>query len=672
MKLEINKYDILSEILKSNNMILINATFNDYLLIYINKLNLINKNFVEYSLVLSFILQFRIKYNNNKELDNIFYQEKNIKIIDSLLDLVEISEEKNEEDNLEIIEEKYYYLDLFVYIISFLESYSKELKYILELYDILHQFNSNVLKYLKDIIRNKQIEIDKKDIKNICFFYIIESLIKIFNTKISDIFTKTKNNFNQRANIIKLCQFFFQNITKLEKRFLINSKEILSLKINIKLINHFEIKKHIEQEELTTICNIMKYVSNNSVENETSEHIMTNLTIINNLLIKIFGKKTKEYNEIMNNILFNQYKSIRNISYQDIIIKILLSEDNKKSNEKLIKKSYPLIQAIFDFESLEPIININNENSNIINEKLQKKFLNIFKNYNPIKEYINNRDHVKLNKIILYHFEIICDNYFKKIKDNKNNDKLNIYKSLCCGTSKDYLEESLNYLDQETSGKKHDGLNIIEKLYCIAYIKRYLIYYIDILLSNDYQYIDERNDINKKLFGKNVLIRKIIKYYLLKICFEKHDSDYDKLVTFFTNNDIFGFKEYFNDIHLIKDNIQFDMPFLQIDLEKNNYNKYEKLLSNNKEKRIDYEEIYNFFIKSNSYDYLYTFLANISLLSCYEKNIENKYNNFKIMLDLINKYLIKENIFENDLKTFIDFTFENQNQDLNLRKLEIK
>ena len=671
LKLEINKYDILSEILKSNNMILINATFNDYLLIYINKLNLINKNFVEYSLVLSFILQFRIKYNNNKELDNIFYQEKNIKIIDSLLDLVEISEEKNEEDNLEIIEEKYYYLDLFVYIISFLESYSKELKYILELYDILHQFNSNVLKYLKDIIRNKQIEIDKKDIKNICFFYIIESLIKIFNTKISDIFTKTKNNFNQRANIIKLCQFFFQNITKLEKRFLINSKEILSLKINIKLINHFEIKKHIEQEELTTICNIMKYVSNNSVENETSEHIMTNLTIINNLLIKIFGKKTKEYNEIMNNILFNQYKSIRNISYQDIIIKILLSEDNKKSNEKLIKKSYPLIQAIFDFESLEPIININNENSNIINEKLQKKFLNIFKNYNPIKEYINNRDHVKLNKIILYHFEIICDNYFKKIKDNKNNDKLNIYKSLCCGTSKDYLEESLNYLDQETSGKKHDGLNIIEKLYCIAYIKRYLIYYIDILLSNDYQYIDERNDINKKLFGKNVLIRKIIKYYLLKICFEKHDSDYDKLVTFFTNNDIFGFKEYFNDIHLIKDNIQFDMPFLQIDLEKNNYNKYEKLLSNNKEKRIDYEEIYNFFIKSNSYDYLYTFLANISLLSCYEKNIENKYNNFKIMLDLINKYLIKENIFENDLKTFIDFTFENQNQDLNLRKLEI-
>ena len=185
----------------------------------------------------------------------------------------------------------------------------------------------------------------------------------------------------------------------------------------------------------------MQSISENTqlLQDKNYEEILNNLLKIKLSLIEIFGENTNKYSEIMNSILLNQYKSDRNYINREKYMEILLSDKDININDKLIEKSYPLIQEIFKFEALEPSINKEKDNNNINleNEKLKKKFLSIFQNTNQVKEFINKANNIKLNKIILYHFEIICDNYFKKLQNNKN-------KNICCGLSKIYLEESVN------------------------------------------------------------------------------------------------------------------------------------------------------------------------------------------------------------------------------------
>jgi hypothetical protein len=210
------------------------------------------------------------------EINYLENEKKDLK--NSFLELFEINDEsiKINKDIFyinEINKNRLDYLNLFVDIVNFLQSHSKEIYYILELYDILHFFDSSTLLFLKSIISNQIINLgyllekniqENKIIKNIDFFYMIESLTKLFNRNISlyiyNIITKPK----KREIVFKSCQFFFQKVIKLEKRFSIHSREILSLKINMKLINHCEINKKIDIKEISFICNIIQIISENT------------------------------------------------------------------------------------------------------------------------------------------------------------------------------------------------------------------------------------------------------------------------------------------------------------------------------------------------------------------------------------------------------------------------
>ena len=658
LKIEANKYDILKEILNSKNNLLISSIFKDIFLIFIKRANTFNDNYLEYLNILHIFFQLKFIF------DDIYVQEK-YELKESFLEII-INKDKK------INEEKIDYFDIFVDILNFLQCHSKDLYYILEIYSILKIFDNSVLIKIKEVISNIISKIDdiknnNRNNKNMPFFYLIEALSKIFNENINIYLNVNKKKYEKH---LKLCQNFIQNILKFEKRFLLNMREISTMKINSKLINYCVINNNLESEQLSLICNTFKLISENNdyLEIKNYEKIHENLKSINNLLIKIFEENSNKYSEVMNEILLNQYKIEQNIYNQERIIKILLPDENNV-NEKLIEKSCLLIQEIFNFESYRPLINENKENIKIENSKLKKKFLSIFEKKSPAKEVINNKKNLKLNKIILNHFEIICENFFEKLKNNNNNN----FRNIVGGLSKMYLEESINYLDEETSGKYHKGLNEIGKIYCIAFIKRYLIYYINFLMSDDYQYLNERNEINRYLFEKNIKIRKTIKFYLLKICLEKYNYDYNNFTNFYYNDQIFGFKEYFNEIKLIKNEIQTDMPFLQLDLSKDNYNKYKILLSQNKEKNLDLEEINNFFFNNNNdqYDYFYTFFSNISFFSSYEEKIGNKYNNFKIMLNSIFGYISEKNIFDIEINFFIQTIVENIIDKYNLKQLEI-
>ena len=88
-------------------------------------------------------------------------------------------------------------------------------------------------------------------------------------------------------------------------------------------------------------------------------------------------------------------------------------------------------------------------------------------------------------------------------------------------TSLDYLDEALLFLDDEISGNNKIGnktnyLNKLGKLYSISYIKKYINNYIEIN-KNHFSEIYVWEDINNVLYRKDNKLRRMVKYYILKI-----------------------------------------------------------------------------------------------------------------------------------------------------------
>ena len=162
--------------------------------------------------------------------------------------------------------------------------------------------------------------------------------------------------------------------------------------------------------------------------------------------------------------------------------------------------SYPLIQLIFNCSSLEPQF------------EQKSKFLEHFEDDYQIKKLINDKNEPKINENLLYRFEIVIDKYFQKIVKNGNDAN-----QLCGNLSKNYLEKAINYFYQSNNVQKII-LNNICKLYSIAYIKRYMNYLVEIMCSKDgYQKFCDRESVNEILYRKEVLQKKIVFFYCLKI-----------------------------------------------------------------------------------------------------------------------------------------------------------
>ena len=207
------------EILNSENKPLISAAFKDFFFIFLKEGNKYIKNHFLFFLDVFMQLNYTFRETNDLNYNNM--GEEKIEIKDSFLDLEE-NKVKNNINKNELNEENNNYLNLFVYMANFLQSYSKELNNILALYDILYTVNFADSKKLKTIIYNIKIRIESKEFKqspNKCFVYIIEVLSKIFNKNISEVISRINDKYRNKDQIIKYCQFFIQNILRLEKRF---------------------------------------------------------------------------------------------------------------------------------------------------------------------------------------------------------------------------------------------------------------------------------------------------------------------------------------------------------------------------------------------------------------------------------------------------------------------
>ena len=351
------------------------------------------------------------------------------------------------------------------------------------------------------------------------------------------------------------------------------------------------------------------------------------------------------------------------------ILNLLIPEEEKLVNKNLLEKLYPLISIIL--EKSEPEINLDETKNSIYKDKFLNFVTDIRNRQYNYKKYLN-KDFPSLNQVIIYFYENCFQNYFNKIFLKFKDDRKNYVQNVCGKMSKIYLQEAINYLN---SYENKEYLYFLGKNYCIAYIKRYLELYMKILMCEDFQYLEGKNEIDRILFAKNEkIITKEIKYYVLKLCntlLEGKNKNYETFLSYF--NEVLNIdnkKEYFKDINLNDSKIFFysmiplinkDNTFLILFKGNERLNQfqaykqfYESLISKIKslEEMNDViipKELNNYKIKDVYYTYLYFSLC---------KSILDKKN--EIAPNLINHKLVSLFNFspESNEDKFIKLIFE--------------
>ena len=184
----------------------------------------------------------------------------------------------------------------------------------------------------------------------------------------------------------------------------------------------------------------------------------------------------------------------------------------------------------------------------------------------------------------MYYFEYLCELYFQKIKKES---KQNLEEELIGGTSLDYLDESLLFLDDEINGtnsmgNKQNYLNKLGKLFSIAYVKKYIVNYVELNFNSLYK-IFIWEDINSILYKKGNKIRRMVKFFILKqYC--KNFLNEKAFKEFNFNNQKIPFSTKFNGFKLEINKHQFEYNVLPLsymqeykqfsqDLFLNNFNK---------------------------------------------------------------------------------------------------
>jgi len=204
----------------------------------------------------------------------------------------------------------------------------------------------SLFEQIKLNIENKSIKMEESNrnpsyskVNKVCFFYIIESLCKIFKEQL------TKNleiNFkNPNNNFYQSIKYFIENALKLEKKFLLFSKQIFDLEIIVSLINQFQLKKTVGALELT-------YQTINYLSSDDKENLYQIINFINIILAKLFGENSKKNIRFVSKLILNRYKNNFNNEYRGKLFEIIFDNKIPIFSNNLIEYSFPLIYSIFN------------------------------------------------------------------------------------------------------------------------------------------------------------------------------------------------------------------------------------------------------------------------------------------------------------------------------------
>ena len=657
------KNKIVLDILNSNSEELISNFFEECFFTFIKKNDKFKTHYTNLAQILNLLLQLRLKTRINNELNLFFLDKDKIELNSSFIDLIkeEWISDKNEEKEETIyinemqVNKNSKYFNIFISVVNFLQSYSKEINIILELYYFLLEDIPTIYDEVITMIHYKKISMEESKrnsyynkVNKFCFFYIMESLCAILKEKIYEVLMD-KKVFTGKLDYFKSVKYLVQNILQLEKRFLLFSKEIFSLDIIMKIISQIQLKNNNLSFVYLSIESLSIFLSKFD-----RKELIQNLQGQNMMLIKIFGNNIDEYSQLMNKILLNYYKGEYDNNLREKIIKEIVLEDKLKYHYELMEYIYPLLKVIFKFNSLE----LPYKKEHLV------RFMENFNDKNSIKKCINNKNDIKINEVLFYRFEILCMKYFNNIL-NKNKDD---YQKLCGELSKKYLKDAIECY-YKPNGQINIYLNNIYKLYCIAYIKIYLYYYVNIIYENKYQEFPDREDVNMILFWMINKQKHVVKYYTLKLIAKKF-QDWKKFVEYYNSistekNDLYGFNKY-EIILKFEQNENFIKPPFLLHCNKIRENKeYIEFLAKIQLEGFNKSLFENMFLKPKKFNYLYIFLANHTILYYLHSNKDELAEKKNILLELIKiiiNYLNSEKkLIDKDILSFINTFFDIKN-----------
>ena len=543
-KNQINKIIELDNILRVNDLSIIEYFFNDlYIYFLSNKFSEIPDYIIEY---LDIIIQIYFLDSNTLKTEADFstnYAEK----------IKEKHKEKiasNEFDD--------YYIDI-TKVLLFLYNYSEYIFYLIDIYCEICKFYPNSKEIFIKAFINGNFE---HEISDRCLEYFAIVNLKLYKLFESIIFTMKKVLYflcdEQKKKIEEYIIFIKSHISNLKQfnqDYSFYSKEYYTLQNLLLLMKSLDKKdRKIENDDLINISKLLDneriYINNND-QNKMKE----NLEEIKKILIKNLGENSDEYSSFFANLLYNEFKICPNEEHRLNIIKIIIDNNN------LIKKSIPILEIIFstlEYDETEEN-DLNNKESKDENNALNNLFEIFIKKdkeevneYQLIDEGINNTlSHILLYffecKIEQYYFFKLHQNYFTKNKDEYlrkifNFSAFNFFKNVLLTYIKIQNNE-INYeINNEINNEINDEINNVInneinikinsensyinllKLYSIAYIKRYITHYIDLKLENEIQSDELINDKelnfdNNDDNQKNEI--KLVKIYMLKLIHQK-------------------------------------------------------------------------------------------------------------------------------------------------------
>ena len=641
---------------------LIKDLLDDCFRVFLMKSNIFVNNYDSLIKLLNELIYLKFKSKLSADINSFF---ENLNLSESFLDI------------FKKISNEYPYERIIAEILIFLESYSKEIYSILDIYQFLNtitnednieEINLEIIKIvekLKLIYDKEEQGKNQQNLNTICFYFIIEAILIKIKKYLE------QKGFEEINSLYKKLYYHIMNLFKINESLFLSSKELFTFELLINIFYYYEKQLQIKKEELnkdkyeSVIKLIFKGDQLFSEQNENINDIDKNINELDKNLKEInehskiiFEGYGNEYSEFIISLIMNRFYLIDYNKHRENVINFLILDEpdqqnpmNKNSSlkENLLEKSYPLISEIFG--EIEPKIKEKNLYYSIENKQSK---------YDYLKKILN-KDYFPLNQVIIYFFENNCKNYFNKINNEFEDDGERIQNTFGQNSEK-YLEQAIKYINDFNDSNRKMKFPILVKHFCIAYIKCYLNLYIKTLCNDDgnIQNLSSKNDIDKMLFSPKTILTKEIKYFTLKLYgkFKETNTDYEKFIENFKENiNINEKEEYFDDI-ISKNNE--DYFYSMVPLLNNNYDEKMKELYENLKKE---KEIKNLSIQNEStYDVLY---ACLYLDLC--KNILSEQSN-RNKSELISLFDFNQ---ESDEGKFINFISENSLKEKILSKIGI-
>ena len=351
----------------------------------------------------------------------------------------------------------------------------------------------------------------------------------ISNENIYDI----KDEFQDEAifKLISVYKEILQNALSLNNEFNFRTKEAVSLKEILKLIDAFQNLKLLNIENIKSTIKYFKEETRYNNEEDGYKLCKSFDDFCEFLFKKFENSENKRFDmyKTFSFIFFNEYLKITNEKFR-----ILLFQKILEKNELIINSSQ-LFKLI-----IENVIDINPSDMENNLELIKEKKLPLFKMLNDSKNEV--LDEVLFNifeeKVISF-FDSIpkCSNedlediYPQYIKDNKNN-KIRNETGIIFDNSFNIFKQVAEFLDEIKDSEKlinDKNENIhLDKLYSIVYVKYYLYKLVVILKEHkkEIKNITKIKDIFNFIKKLSIGFSRVIKIYIFKFFYYLMNNNY--------------------------------------------------------------------------------------------------------------------------------------------------